>query len=103
MRAQSPACVLVDGTARPQLVSREVNPSIHETLAHYHGLSGIPSIINTSFNMHEEPIICTPTEAVRAFLAAHLDALAIGDYLVINESEEARTRREAAVSVASGG
>jgi carbamoyltransferase len=103
MREQSPACVHVDGTARPQLVRHDINPSIHETLTHYYELSGIPSIINTSFNMHEEPIICTPTEAVRAFLAAHLDALAIGDYIVINESEEARTRREAAVSVASGG
>jgi carbamoyltransferase len=103
MREQSPACVHVDGTARPQLVSREVNPSIHETLTHYHELSGIPSIINTSFNMHEEPIICTPAEGVQAFLAANLDALAIGDYLVINESEEARARRGAAASVPSGG
>jgi carbamoyltransferase len=103
MREQSPACVHVDGTARPQLVSREVNPSIHETLTHYHELSGIPSIINTSFNMHEEPIICTPAEAVQGFLAAHLDALAIGDYLVINESPEARARRGTAASVASDG
>jgi carbamoyltransferase len=103
MREQSPACVHIDGTARPQLVTREVNPSIYQTLAHYHALSGIPSIINTSFNMHEEPIICTPAEAVRAFLAAHLDALAIGNYLVINESEEARARRATVEAVASGG
>ena len=103
MREQSPACVHVDGTARPQLVRRDVNPSIHDTLARYHELSGIPSIINTSFNMHEEPIICSPAEAVRAFLAAHLDALAIGDYLVINESEEARARRATAEAITSGG
>jgi carbamoyltransferase len=103
MRDQSPACVHVDGTARPQLITREVNSSIYETLARYHELSGIPSIINTSFNMHEEPIICTPAEAVRAFLAAHLDALAIGDYLVINDSEEARARRATAEAITSGG
>ena len=94
MRSQSPACVHVDGTARPQLVRKETNSSLHATLEHYHALSGISSLINTSFNMHEEPIICTPDEAVKAFEAANLDALAIGDHLVINESEEARARRE---------
>ncbi len=103
MRRQSPACVHVDGTARPQLVTRDVNPSIHAMLTHYHELSGIPSLINTSFNMHEEPIICTPNEAVRAFLAANLDALAIGDYLVVNESEAARARRETTGQYASVG
>jgi carbamoyltransferase len=103
MREQSPACVHVDGTARPQLVKKESNSSLHATLTHYHGLSGIPSIINTSFNMHEEPIICTPEEAVQGFLAAHLDALAIGDYLVVNDSEQARARRAAAEAVPSGG
>jgi carbamoyltransferase len=103
MREQSPACVHVDGTARPQLVTRESNPSLHATLTHYHELSGIPTIINTSFNMHEEPIVCTPEEAVQGFLSAHLDALAIGDYLVVNDSEQARARREAAEAVASGG
>jgi carbamoyltransferase len=95
MREQSPACVHVDGTARPQLVTRRVNPSVHTTLERYHELSGIPTIINTSFNMHEEPIVCTPSEAVKAFLAAHLDALALGDFLVLNPSERARARREA--------
>jgi carbamoyltransferase len=96
MREQSPACVHVDGTARPQLVRKEINPSMHATLEHYHEISGIPSVINTSFNMHEEPIICTPDEAVKAFLSANLDALAIGDHLVLNDSEEARARRETA-------
>jgi carbamoyltransferase len=103
MRTQSPACVHVDGTARPQLVTPRGNPSLHATLAHYQELSGIPSIINTSFNMHEEPIVCTPEEAVEGFLAAGLDALAIGDFLVMNDSERARARRGAAgAAVASG-
>lgn len=97
MRAQSPACVHVDGTARPQLLRKEINPSLYATLEHYHALSGIASLINTSFNMHEEPIICTPDEAVKAFAAANLDALAIGHHLVINDSDEARARRESAV------
>jgi len=60
----------------------------------------IPSLINTNFNMHEEPIICTPREAVRAFLAAKLDALAFGDYLVVNDSPEASHDTRAAAASA---
>lgn len=101
MQRQSPACVHVDGTARPQLVRLEGNASLYRTLEAYHRLSGIPSLINTSFNMHEEPIICTPEEAVRAFRAANLDALAIGDYLVINESPGAPHRSGAAASASA--
>jgi carbamoyltransferase len=81
-------------------VRRDTNPSLYSTLEYYHQLSGIPSLINTSFNMHEEPIVCTPTEAVRAFLQANLDALAIGEFLVMNPSEEARGRRTAAAAAA---
>ena len=82
MKRNSPAAVHVDGTARPQLVSDTSNPSFYKILTEYHKLSGIPSVINTSFNMHEEPIVCTPDDAVRAFLQGNLDYLAIGDYVV---------------------
>jgi len=60
MRKHSPAAVHVDGTARPQLVRKEVNPSFYHIIEEYKKLSGISSIVNTSFNMHEEPIVCTP-------------------------------------------
>jgi carbamoyltransferase len=82
MRKACPAAVHVDGTARPQLVTAEVNPSFHRTISEYYRLSGIPSIINTSFNMHEEPIVNTPRDAIRAFLQGNLDYLAIGEFLV---------------------
>ncbi|MEY4673329.1 MAG: hypothetical protein RL148_1113 [Planctomycetota bacterium] len=82
MRQNCPAAVHVDGTARPQLVRREVNPGYHEILTEYEKLSGIPCLINTSFNMHEEPIVCSPRDAVRAFLAGKLDGLAIGPFFV---------------------
>ncbi len=84
MKETCPAAVHVDGTARPQIVKRETNPGYYDILAHYERLSGIPCLINTSFNMHEEPIVCTPRDAVRAFLDGALDALAIGPYLVEN-------------------
>jgi carbamoyltransferase len=77
-----PAAVHVDGTARPQLIRREANPGYYDILKEYEALSGIPCLINTSFNMHEEPIVCTPADAVRAFLLGNLDALAIGPFLV---------------------
>ena len=77
-----PAAVHVDGTARPQLVSAEGSPGFHRLLTEYYRLTGIPSVINTSFNMHEEPIVCTPDDAIRAFLQGNLDCLAIGEFLV---------------------
>jgi carbamoyltransferase len=82
MKRDCPAAVHVDGTARPQLVTEDGSPSFHRLLTEYHKLSGIPSVINTSFNMHEEPIVCTPDDAIRAFLQGNLDHLAIGDFLV---------------------
>jgi carbamoyltransferase len=86
MRENCPAAVHVDGTARPQLVSSDTNPSFHRLLSEYKKLTGIPSVINTSFNMHEEPIVCSPDDAIRAFLQGNLDYLAIGDFLVPHPS-----------------
>lgn len=86
MKRTSPAAVHVDGTARPQLVSATSNPSFHRILTEYHALTGIPSLINTSFNMHEEPIVCSPDDAVRAFLQGNLDYLAIGPFVVAHPS-----------------
>jgi carbamoyltransferase len=82
MRASSPAVVHLDGTARPQLIRREIDAFCYDTLIRYHARTGIPSLINTSFNMHEEPIVCTPDDAVRAFLRGRLDALVLGPFLV---------------------
>jgi carbamoyltransferase len=82
MKQQSPAAVHVDGTARPQLVRPEVNPTVHAILKEYHARTGIPTLINTSFNMHEEPIVCSPEDAVRAFLDGDLEVLVLGDYVI---------------------
>jgi carbamoyltransferase len=82
MKKESPAAVHVDGTARPQLVTEQANPSYYRILKEYHRLTGIPCVINTSFNMHEEPIVCSPDDAIRAFLQGNLDYLAIGSMIV---------------------
>jgi carbamoyltransferase len=82
MRRESPAVVHVDGTARPQFVTREANPGLHEVLREYRKRTGIGSIVNTSFNMHESPIVNTPEDAVVAFRESGLDYLAIGPFLM---------------------
>jgi carbamoyltransferase len=84
MKQHCPAVVHVDGTARPQLLSKRTNPRYYRILDEYRKLTGLPTLINTSFNMHEEPIVCSPTDAVRAFTEGALDYLALGNYLVAN-------------------
>ncbi|MBI1737079.1 MAG: carbamoyl transferase [Candidatus Rokubacteria bacterium] len=83
-RERLQAATHVDGTARPQVVWREANPSYYRIIEEYHRLSGIPAVINTSFNMHEEPIVATPADAIRAFQQGALDYLAIGAFLCAN-------------------
>ena len=82
MKRDSPAAVHVDGTARPQLVRKDTNSKFHKVLSEYYRLTGIPSVINTSFNMHEEPIVCTPRDAIRAFKLGNLGHLVIGSFVV---------------------
>ena len=84
MKESCPAVVHVDGTARPQLIDRKINPSYYDIVDEYRKLTDLPTIINTSFNMHEEPIVCTPAEAVRSVKKSKLDALAMGNFLTQN-------------------
>ena len=88
MKKESPAAVHVDGTARPQILRRKDNPDFYAILEEYYKLTGIPTLINTSFNMHEEPIVCTPEDAVRAFLQSRLDYLSMGSFLVPQKLEQ---------------
>ena len=82
MKEKMPAAVHVDGTARPQLVTRELNKSYYDIVNEYKKITGIPGVVNTSFNMHEEPIVCSLYDAIRGFLDAPLNYLAIGNFLV---------------------
>lgn len=84
MAKNCPGVVHIDNTARPQLVSETDNPSMYKILDEYYKITGLPVLINTSFNMHEEPIVCTPTDAIRSFKLGHLDYLAIGNYIAKN-------------------
>lgn len=82
MQQKMPAAVHIDNTARPQLIKESKNPIYYQVLKEYHKITGLPSLINTSFNMHEEPIVCIPEEALKAFKKSGLDYLVIEDYIV---------------------
>lgn len=84
---QCPAVVHVDRTARPQLVDERTQPALFSILDEYERLTGISSIVNTSYNIHEEPIVCSPEDALRAFATAKLDHLALGNHLVSRRQE----------------
>ena len=76
-----PAVTHVDGTARVQTVTREANPRFYDLLATFGRLTGVPVLLNTSFNV-QEPIVCTPEEAVRCFQRTQVDWLVLGNLLV---------------------
>ncbi|HYF28077.1 MAG TPA: carbamoyltransferase C-terminal domain-containing protein [Baekduia sp.] len=80
-RERIPAVVHVDGTARPQTVTREANPRYWALLRAFEQVAGVPVLLNTSFNV-QEPIVCTPQDAIRTFQAAGFDALVLEDHLV---------------------
>jgi carbamoyltransferase len=86
MKKNCPAVVHVDSTARPQLIREEDNPSYYQIVKEYEKITGLSTVINTSFNMHEEPIVYTPDDALRSFSKGKLDALVIGRNLVLSES-----------------
>lgn len=81
-RSVIPAVTHVDGTGRIQTVSRSENPELWDLLTAFDRLTGVPVLINTSFNVKGEPIVCTPFDAVDSFRRADMDYLVIGPYIV---------------------
>lgn len=86
----SPAAVHIDKTARPQIIKKSDNLKIYNILYEYFKISKIPNLINTSFNVHEEPIVCNPVDAIKAFKESRLDFLYIGDYVVEKDDRKIR-------------
>jgi len=81
-RSVIPAVTHVDGSARPQTVEKEINPLYWRLIDEFEKRTGVPVIMNTSFNLRGEAIVHTPTDAVRTFYSSGMDALVIGSYLV---------------------
>jgi carbamoyltransferase len=84
-RAVIPAVTHVDGTARLQTVTEAFNPHLHALLTKFHEKTGVPVLLNTSFNDNNQPIVETPADAVAGFLSMDIDALLIGETLLVKE------------------
>jgi carbamoyltransferase len=84
-KKESPAIVHLDDTARPQVLHKGVNDLVYNILTEYKKLTGLSVLVNTSFNMHNEPIVCSPEDGVRSFLQGNLDVLMIGPFVVENK------------------
>jgi carbamoyltransferase len=80
-RARVPAVTHVDGSGRLQTVCRRTNPRYHGLIAAFRDRTGIPMVLNTSFN-ENEPVVCTPGEALDCFLRTNMDVLVLGDVMV---------------------
>jgi carbamoyltransferase len=83
-----PAVTHVDGTARFHTVERETNPLYWEVINEFGKLTGVPVVLNTSFNARGEPIVNTPKEAIRCFFSVGLDVLIMGNYVVYKEGSK---------------
>jgi carbamoyltransferase len=81
-RSEIPAVTHVDYSARIQTVHRDTNPLFHQLLSRFKALTGCPILVNTSFNVRGEPIVCTPEDAFRCFMGNELDVLVVGNCLL---------------------
>lgn len=95
IRDTAPAVVHVDGTARPQAVSESADPFLHRLLASYEERTGIPLLINTSFNIHDEPLVSDLDDALAAFFTAQLDVLYLDGGFVVALRDNAPPARMA--------
>lgn len=87
-----PAVTHVDGSARVQTVDRARNPRLSLLLSKFEGMTGCPVMINTSFNIRGEPIVCTADDAYRCFMTTDIDVLVIDDLVLLKEEQPAAAR-----------
>jgi carbamoyltransferase len=87
-RSEIPAVTHVDYSARIQTVHRETNPRYHALLSAFEESTGCPVLVNTSFNVRGEPIVCTPEDAFRCFMGTEIEALAVGNCFLVKEEQD---------------
>jgi carbamoyltransferase len=87
VRSDIPAVTHVDGSARIQTVHAETNPLFHELLSEFKAVTGCGVLVNTSFNVRDEPVVCTPGDAFRCFMATEMDLLVIGNLVLYKEEQ----------------
>ena len=87
-RSSIPAITHVDYSARIQTVHSDTNPLYHAVISKFYEKTGYPLVVNTSFNVRGEPIICSPTDAFKCFMGNELDVLAVGNFLLVKEQQD---------------
>lgn len=87
-RSLVPAITHVDYSARIQTVHKDTNLKYHSLISRFNELTGCPMVVNTSFNVRGEPIVCSPDDAFKCFMGTELDVLAIGDYLLFKSEQD---------------
>ena len=86
-RSSVPAITHIDYSSRIQTVHKDTNPRFHAVISKFYEKTGCPIVVNTSFNVRGEPIICSPTDAFKCFMGTELDMLAVGNYLLTKEDQ----------------
>ncbi len=86
-RSSVPAITHVDYSARIQTVHKDTNALFHSLISEFYNETGCPIVVNTSFNIRGEPIVCKPTDALKCFMGTNLDVLAIGNYVLLKEEQ----------------
>jgi len=87
-RSSVPAVTHVDYSARIQTVHADTNPRYHAVISKFKEKTGCPLVVNTSFNVRGEPIICSPTDAFKCFMGTEMDVLAVGNYVLYKEQQD---------------
>jgi carbamoyltransferase len=87
-RSKVPATTHVDYSARIQTVDFHINPKYHSVISKFYEKTQCPIVVNTSFNVRGEPIVCSPTDAFKCFMGTELDILAIGNYILLKEQQK---------------
>jgi carbamoyltransferase len=93
-RSEIPAVTHVDYSARVQTVHKETNPSYHALISRYKELTGCPVVVNTSFNVRGEPIVCTPEDAFHCFMGTEIEILAVGNCFLKKEDQDPALSRD---------
>jgi carbamoyltransferase len=88
VRSEIPAVTHVNYSARVQSVNKKINPKYHEMISKFYEKHGCPVIVNTSFNVRGEPIVCTPEDAYRCFMRTEMDYLVMGSYLLDKQNQQ---------------
>ena len=93
-RSEIPAVTHIDYSARVQTVHKETNPRYHELLSRFYARTGCPVLVNTSFNVRSEPIVCTPEDAFNCFMGTEIELLVAGNCLLRKEDQDPGLRRD---------